>query len=181
MSDYVLVLVSAALIDHLVLQPSLADRTRLHVVGLCSALLMLIGLPVGWLLQQYLLLPLELRALQLWLAMPLLGLLAWCLPYLLKCAKPDWPTQGVQGVLLGNALLPGLLLQLDSNGISGWQALVWGALGGMGFWLALALFADLRERCSHDDIPQALRGLPIELIGVGVMAMAFSGFNGLLA
>lgn len=41
------------------------------------------------------------------------------------------------------------------------------------------VFADLRQRSAHADIPNALRGLPIELIGAGVMAMAFSGFNGM--
>jgi len=52
-------------------------------------------------------------------------------------------------------------------------------MAGLGFWLALALFDDLVQRSDHADIPAALRGLPITLVGAGVMAMAFSGFNGL--
>ncbi|MNU00054.1 Electron transport complex protein RnfA [compost metagenome] len=57
--------------------------------------------------------------------------------------------------------------------------LLQGLLTGGGFWLALMVFADLRQRSAHADIPNVLRGLPIELIGAGVMAMAFSGFNGM--
>jgi electron transport complex protein RnfA len=87
--------------------------------------------------------------------------------------------EGLQGLLLGNVAVLGLLLQLGSDGSSVWQALAWGVIGGLGFWLALLLFADLRERSRHADVPAALRGLPIELIGAGVMAMALSSLSGL--
>lgn len=177
MSDFVLALVSAALINHLALQP---DRTQLHGLGLCGALLMLIGLPTGYLLQHMLLAPLKLEAMRLFLLLPLLAALAWSLPKLLLRLRPGWSLPGVQGVLLGNVLVLGLLLELGREGSSGWQALRWGVIAGLGFWLALLLFADLRERSQHAEIPAPLRGLPIELIGAGVMAMAFSGLSGVL-
>lgn len=179
MSDYILVLISAALVNNLMLQPDPIERDRLQALGLCSALLILIGLPAGLLLQQYLLAPLQLQALHLFLLLPLLAMLAWGLPQLLRRIRPGWPVEGLEGLLLGNVAVLGLLLQLGSDGSSVWQALTWSVAGGLGFWLALLLFADLRERSSHADIPAALRGLPIELIGAGVMAMALSGLSGL--
>ncbi|MCE1116541.1 MULTISPECIES: Rnf-Nqr domain containing protein [Pseudomonas] len=179
MSDYILVLVSAALVNNLMLQPDPIERDRLQVLGLCSALLICLALPAGLLLQQYILAPLQLQDLRLFLLLPLLAMLAWGLPQLLSRVRPGWPVEGLQRLLLGNVAVLGLLLQLGSDGSGGWQALAWGVAGGLGFWLALLLFADLRERSRHADIPLALRGLPIELIGAGVMAMALSGLSGL--
>lgn len=179
MSDYILVLVSAALINNLMLQPDPIERDRLQALGLCSALLILLSLPTGLLLQQYVLAPLQLQNLRLFLLLPLLAMLAWGLPQLLRRVRPGWPVEGLQELLLGNVAVLGLLLQLGSDGSSGWQALTWGVAGGLGFWLALLLFADLRERSRHTEVPTALRGLPIELIGAGVMAMALSGLSGL--
>ncbi|QVM92524.1 electron transporter RnfA [Pseudomonas entomophila] len=179
MSDYVLVLVSAALINHLALQPEQAERNRLHVLGLCSGLLFLIGLPGGVLLHTYVLAPLQWQGLQLFLLLPLMMALAWGLPHALQRLIPNWPTNDLQPLLIGNVALLGLLLQLTGEDHGPWQALVWGVLAGAGFWLALVLFCDLRERSRQTDVPVALRGLPIELLGAGVMAMAFSGLNGI--
>lgn len=179
MSDYVLVLVSAALIHHLALQPGQAERARLHVLGLCNALLFLLGLPGGVLLQRYVLVPLQWQSLQLLLFLPLMMVLAWGLPCVLRRHRPNWPTDHLQPSLMGNVALLGLLLQLTAEGTRPWQALCWGVAAGAGFWLALVLFTDLRERSRHAEIPEALRGLPIELLGAGVMAMAFSGLNGI--
>ena len=89
MSDYVLVLVSAALVNHLVLQAEPGERARLHALGLCSALLILLALPVGAWLYQQLLVPLQLQDLQLLVFLPLLTALAWALPNLLQRLRPD--------------------------------------------------------------------------------------------
>ena len=172
MSDYVLVLVSAALVNHLALLGDPVGRTRVHLLGLCAGL-MLLALPIG------LLLPAAWRDLQLLLLLPLLGALAWAMPTLLSRCRSDWPVDGLRPLLMGNALVLGLLLQLANAASSIGQALIYSVGAALGFWLALVLFADLRVRSHHPDLPLALRGLPIELIGAGVMALAFSGFNGL--
>ena len=172
MSDYVLVLVSAALVNHLALLGDPVERARVHLLGLCAGLVLL-ALPIG------LLLPAAWRDLQLLLLLPLLSALAWAMPTLLSRWRPDWPVDGLRPLLMGNAVVLGLLLQLVSDASSIGQALIYSVGAALGFWLALVLFADLRVRSHHPDLPVALRGLPIELIGAGVMALAFSGFNGL--
>ncbi|MGE7989883.1 Rnf-Nqr domain containing protein [Pseudomonas sp. NPDC089554] len=174
MSDFVLVLVSAALVNHLMLHSAPVSRIRVHVLGLCSALSMLVALPVAARLPQA-------SGLELLVALPLLAALAGGIPALLAKLRPEWPLSGVQPLLLGNVAVLGLFLQ-RANEVSTWgTALAWGLFAGAGFWLALALFHDLRQRSDHPDLALALRGLPIELIAAGVMAMAFSGLNGLFA
>jgi electron transport complex protein RnfA len=44
----------------------------------------------------------------------------------------------------------------------------------------MCLFAGLREHLAGNDVPKAFRGLPIALITVGIMAMAFLGFSGIV-
>jgi electron transport complex protein RnfA len=80
-------------------------------------------------------------------------------------------------LLPGNAAVLGLALQASDATLDPFATLALSLGGGLGFWLALCLFDDLRQR--SDAAPVALRDLPIELIGAGIMALAFLGFNGL--
>ena len=51
--------------------------------------------------------------------------------------------------------------------------------GGLGFLLAIVLFASIRERLVFADYPKCWDGFPIALITAGLMALAFMGFSGL--
>ena len=54
-----------------------------------------------------------------------------------------------------------------------------GAAGGLGFTLAIVLFASVRERVSKAECPECFKGFPIALIAAGLLALAFMGFSGL--
>lgn len=54
-----------------------------------------------------------------------------------------------------------------------------GAAGGLGFTLAIVVFASLRERVNESDCPECFRGYPLTLIAAGMLALAFMGFSGL--
>ncbi len=54
-----------------------------------------------------------------------------------------------------------------------------GAAGGIGFTIAIVLFASVRERVDKAECPQSFRGYPIALIAAGLLALAFMGFSGL--
>ena len=60
------------------------------------------------------------------------------------------------------------------------QTLVNGIGAAVGFTIAIVLFAGIRERLEHADIPQAMKGFPVALISAGLMALAFYGFQGLV-
>ena len=59
------------------------------------------------------------------------------------------------------------------------DATIFGAFSGVGFALALLLFASLREKLELAAPPKAFEGTPIALITAGILAMAFGGFAGL--
>ena len=54
-----------------------------------------------------------------------------------------------------------------------------GAAGGLGFTLAIVLFASIRERVDKADCPECFKGYPLALIAAGFLALAFMGFSGL--
>ena len=54
-----------------------------------------------------------------------------------------------------------------------------GAAGGVGFTVAIVLFASLRERVDKADTPACFKGYPITLIAAGLLALAFMGFSGM--
>ena len=75
--------------------------------------------------------------------------------------------------VLGVALLN---VQNEYNFIN---STIYGFFGGLGFTLAIVLFAGVRERLELSDIPGFLKGFPISLITAGLIAMAFLGFSGM--
>lgn len=67
----------------------------------------------------------------------------------------------------------------DSESYTLIEAIVNGFSAGIGFLVAIVLFAGVRERLESSDIPKALQGFPIALISASLLAMAFLGFQGL--
>lgn len=181
MNDHALVLVSAALLSHLLLQRQPASRLRLHVCGLACGLSIVLGITGGQLLERLLVVPWQLQHLRLFLLLPWMALLAWGVPRALARLRADWPTADLTWPILSNVLLLGLTLQVIGEHRGWLAALGYGGLAGAGFWLALVLLDDLMQRSEHPDVPNELRGLPVTLLGAGVMTLAFSGLNGLLA
>ena len=59
------------------------------------------------------------------------------------------------------------------------DATIFGCFSGVGFAIALLLFASLRERLELASPPKAFEGIPIGLVTAGILAMAFVGFAGL--
>ena len=57
---------------------------------------------------------------------------------------------------------------------------VFGLCSGIGFAIAVILFASLRERLELSKIPRPFQGAAIALITAGILAMAFMGFSGLV-
>jgi electron transport complex protein RnfA len=59
-------------------------------------------------------------------------------------------------------------------------SVVYAIASALGFGLAMTLFAGLREQLDLNNVPKAMKGVPIALITAGILAMAFMGFSGLV-
>ena len=79
-----------------------------------------------------------------------------------------------------NCAVLGVALQNTQNGYNFIESVVYGITGGLGFTLAIFLFASVRERLdSSGDCPKCFEGFPIALVTAGLMALSFMGFSGL--
>ena len=78
-----------------------------------------------------------------------------------------------------NCAVLGVALVNVQAGYDFLQSVINGAAGGIGFTIAIVLFASIRERVDKTDCPKAFKGVPITLIAAGLLALAFMGFSGL--
>ena len=78
-----------------------------------------------------------------------------------------------------NCAVLGVALLNVQNNYNFIESGVYGITGGVGFLLAIYLFATIRERTQFCDYPKCFEGFPIALITAGLIALAFMGFSGL--
>ena len=78
-----------------------------------------------------------------------------------------------------NCAVLGVVLVNVQQGYNFLYSVVNGTAGGLGFTLAIVLFASVRERVDKANPPECFKGFPIALISAGLLALAFMGFSGL--
>ena len=78
-----------------------------------------------------------------------------------------------------NCAVLGVVLVNVQNSYDVLVSTINGAAGGLGFTLAIVLFASIRERVDKANCPECFKGYPIALIAAGLLALAFMGFSGL--
>ena len=143
------------------------------VMGLASA--------VCFVVNKYILIPLDLAYMQTVAFILVIASLVQFIEMFLKKSMPALYTAlGVYLPLITtNCAVLGVVLLNVQNGYNFIESVVYGITGGLGFLLAIVLFASIRERLVFADYPKCWDGFPIALITAGLMALAFMGFSGL--
>ena len=143
------------------------------VMGLASA--------VCFVVNKYILIPLDLAYMQTVAFILVIASLVQFIEMFLQKAMPALYTAlGVYLPLITtNCAVLGVELLNVQNGYNFIESVVYGITGGLGFLLAIVLFASIRERLVFADYPKCWDGFPIALITAGLMALAFMGFSGL--
>ena len=143
------------------------------VMGLASA--------VCFVVNKYILIPLDLAYMQTVAFILVIASLVQFIEMFLQKAMPALYTAlGVYLPLIAtNCAVLGVVLLNVQNGYNFIESVVYGITGGLGFLLAIVLFASIRERLVFADYPKCWDGFPIALITAGLMALAFMGFSGL--
>ena len=145
----------------------------IFVMGLASA--------ICWPINELILVPLGLTFMQTVTYILVIAALVQFIEMFLKKSMPSlYEALGVYLPLITTncAVLGVVLLNVQEN-YNFIESVVYGITGGVGFLLAIVLFASIRERLEFADPPKAFRGFPIALITAGLMALSFMGFSGL--
>ncbi len=78
-----------------------------------------------------------------------------------------------------NCAVLGVVLLNVQNGYNFVESVVYGITGGIGFLVAIVLFATVRDRLQFAEYPESFEGFPIALVSAGLLALAFMGFSGM--
>ena len=78
-----------------------------------------------------------------------------------------------------NCAVLGVALVNVQKGYDFLQSVLNGVCGGIGFTVAIVLFASIRERVDKAESPASFQGYPLALVAAGLLALAFMGFSGL--
>ena len=76
------------------------------------------------------------------------------------------------------AILGGSLLMVERD-YTFTESVTFGLGSGVGWGIAIAALAGVREKLKYSDVPEGLRGLGITFITVGLMSLAFMAFSGI--
>ncbi|MBR4531265.1 electron transport complex subunit RsxA [bacterium] len=192
MTGYILVFISAILVNNIVFAQFLGICPFLGVsnkvstsVGMGAAVLfvMTLATTVTWLLYNLVLIPLNIAFMQTVAYILVIAALVQMVEIILK--KVSQPLYQALGVFLPlittNCAVLGVAILVTQKNYNLLQSVVYTIATALGFFLALVIFAGIRERLELYEIPEAMKGAPIALVTAGLLALAFMGFTGLIA
>ncbi len=101
--------------------------------------------------------------------------------FLKKCVPSLYQSLGVfLPLITTNCAVLGIAIKNISNGYNIFESVLNGFATAIGFTIAIVIMAGIRERIEFNDVPKAFRGSAIVLVIAGLMAIAFSGFSGVI-
>ena len=196
MSTYIAIIIAAVLTNNFVLSkfygccPFLGVSKKLDSsVGMGAAVVfvMLCASLCTYPIYYFVLKPLELTYLRTVAFILVIAVFVQLLEMVIKKLMPPlYKTLGVYLPLITTncAVLGVTMLVLEKGAADpsfGYlQSLVNAFGSGVGFLVAMILFAGIRERLEDCDIPETFKGLPITLVAASLVAVSFLGFNGVV-
>jgi len=191
MKEYLIILVSTILVNNFVLVkflglcPFMGVSRKLETalgMGLATTFVLTLSSVCSYLVNHYLLMPLELDYLR---TIAFIVVIAFVVQFTEMVVHKTSPLlYQVLGIFLPlittNCAVLGVAL-LNVQAQHGFmQSALYGFGAAVGFSLVLTLFASLRERIDAADVPVPFKGNAVALITAGLMSMAFMGFGGLV-
>ena len=150
-------------------------------MGVAVTFVMALASAACWLVNELLLIPLNASYMQTVAFILVIASIVQVVEMFLKKMVPAlYKALGVfLPLITTNCAVLGVVLVNVQEGYNFLLSVVNGAAGGLGFTLAIVLFASVRERVDKAECPECFKGFPIALITAGLLALAFMGFSGL--
>jgi len=150
-------------------------------MGMAVTFVMALASFACWLVNEFLLIPLNLGYMQTVAFILVIASIVQVVEMFLKKMVPAlYKALGVfLPLITTNCAVLGVVLVNVQEGYNFLISVINGAAGGLGFTLAIVLFASVRERVDKAECPECFKGYPIALITAGFLALAFMGFSGL--
>jgi electron transport complex protein RnfA len=192
MGELLLLIVGAVLVNNFVLArflgicPFLGVSKKIETatgMGLAVIFVMTLTSVITWIIQHYILDPLNLGFLQTITFILVIAALVQLVEMIIqKIAPPLYQALGIYLPLITtNCAVLGVAILNVTKGFGFVYAIVFGFGSACGFTLAIVMFAGIREKMALGGrIPKVLDGVPIALITTAILSLAFLGFSGLV-
>ena len=197
---YFLIIISAIFVNNIVLAqflgicPFLGVSNKLSTAtGMSMAVCFVITLAtlVTWLINRYLLVPFGLPFLPTIAFILVIASLVQMVEIVLKKTSPSlYAALGIfLPLITTNCAVLGVAIDVvtkqftfggAAHFLSLGESLVYAFATSLGYGLAMVIFAGIREQLALSDVPKAFKGVPIALVTVGILALAFMGFSGMV-
>ena len=150
-------------------------------MGMAVTFVMALASAACWAIDAFVLQPLDLGYMQTVAFILVIASIVQVVEMFLKKSVPAlYQALGIfLPLITTNCAVLGVALVNVQEGYDFLQSVINGACGGLGFTLAIVLFASVRERVDKTDCPESFKGYPLALISAGLIALAFMGFSGL--
>ena len=150
-------------------------------MGMAVTFVMAIACAACWLVNEYILMALDLAYMQTVAFILVIAAIVQVVEIFLKKMVPAlYQALGIYLPLITtNCAVLGAALVNVQKGYDFLQSVLNGACGGIGFTVAIVLFASIRERVDKAEGPRSFKGFPLTLVAAGLLALAFMGFSGL--
>ena len=189
--EYVLIFIGAVFVNNIVLAQFLGICPFIGVskkvetaIGMSAAVafVMAISTLATFLVQKYILDPLDLGYMQTVSFILIIAALVQLVEIVLKkVSRPLYQALGVfLPLITTNCIILGIAIIVIQKGFDLPTALVYAVSTAIGFGVALIIFSGIREQLSLTRLPKGVAGTPIALIVAGILAMAFMGFAGIV-
>lgn len=158
------------------------DLKSSNGLGMAVTLVMTITTAANWVLEKYVIQRWDLSYLRYILYIIMIAAVVQMLEMIIDRVSPAlYISLGIFLPLITvNCAILGVALFMQLRNYSLIQSVLYGFGSGLGWWLAIVLLAAIRKRTENAPIPSGLKGVGITLITIGLMAMAFMGFAGML-
>ena len=149
--------------------------------GFCLTCVMVLGSLLSWPIDRFLLIRFRIQHYRLLIFALLVPAIVGLLRFLLRTFIPELGRRldGNLAAVTGNMAALGSALLISQRSMSFGAGLLFAFFGGVGATVALVSFASLRQEVDLEHCPRSFRGLPIQLITAGLMALSLVGFYGL--
>jgi len=190
MGDYLMIILGTALVNNVVLVrflglcPFMGVSNKLSSalgMGLATTFVLTLAAVASWLLERYLLGPLDLGFLRILTFILVIAAVVQFTEMAVRKVSPA--LYQVLGIFLPlittNCAVLGVALLNVQEKHGFLESILYGFGSALGFMLVMVMFAGMRERLALLQVPRAFAGSPIAFVSAGLLSLAFMGFAGL--
>lgn len=187
--EYLLIFISAIFVNNIIFSQFLGICPFLGVskkidtalgMGMAVAFVLTLSAIVTWLMQYFLLVPFGLQYLQTLAFILVIASLVQMVEIVLKKVSPAlYQALGIfLPLITTNCAVLGVAILVIQKDYSLVESIVYAFSTALGFALAMAVFAGVREQLALVKIPKGMQGMAIVMVVAGLLSLAFMGFSG---